>query len=720
MPPISRVAPRATLTILMLAGLALTRAIPARGDEADSVRVMKHQPTKYQVVVSATRTAMDPAEVPNAASVVSGADLRRRGAHTLADALQDVVGLDTGDGSDNGMRLPNLGLWGLKEFDALLITIDGVPVGGPFKPSLSEIDVGDIDRIEIVKGPQGSLYGVSGFAGMVQVFSRRDEAGHGHLSVGGGSFAEKRAEAGIQQTFAGGLRARLTGSTERADGWQDRTGHELDRGGLSLAQEFGRSRLDLDLFGDRDNQKWGTPLPFDSGAPLPGFERDRNYAVLGARIEHRVFGAASHLTIPLVEGRRIEGTLGYTRDQQTSLRSFPMDFPNPDTAGSAGVLLTPLETTVYGDAHLVSDFRLGGKHEFVGGSAITWGRTTASGIGFDFDQALANPATVPGVEEVPVGDHRSFEDRRTFLGVYAHDAWTPRERLTLAGGGRYDNADEKLHAFGQEVGGPAATTDDAKTTGAWSGDLSALIRLAPTGSSSDVVNLYGNWKSSFKPAAPNLTEAENARILEPERSHSIEGGIKLRGFARQIELNASMFQMDFHNMVVANLDSLGNPVQLNAGHERFKGQEVDVTLSPGALPGLSIAAGFAHHDARFVQFTFVTPAGLFRNVSGKRLELVPRDLWNARIAWHAPIGVGIWGAVRHQGERPFNRRNTFFAPSFDEYDAGASYDFGRGQITVTGRNLGDDRHVVSESDIGDSQFYVAPPARMSAQLTVHF
>ena len=708
---------------VVLAAIAIAGPGAARGDSADddSARVMRHAPTKYQVLVSASRTSKDPIEVPNGATVVSGAELRRRGARTVADALEDVVGLDTGDGSDNGLRLPNIGLWGLKEFDALLITLDGVPVGGPFNPSLAQIDVSDIDRIEIVKGPQGTLHGLAGFAGMIQIFSRHDEAEHGHVGVGGGSFSDLRADAGLRRQLGKGFDARLTGATERSDGWQDRTGSALDRGRLELGRNFGKARASLDLTGFRDNQKWGTPLPYDAGEVLPGFERDRNYAVLGARIEHRVYSAATHVSAPIVESTHIEGLLSYTRDDQTSLRSFPMDFPNPDTTGSEGVLLKPRETSVFGDLHLVSEFEAGGSHEFVGGSAITWGRTTASGIGFDFDQALADPSTIPGVEDITVGDNRSFDDKRTFVGVYAHDAWTPVNRVTIGGGGRYDHADEKLHAFGEEVGFPAEVSDDSKSTGAWSGDLSLLFRLAPPSSPMfDAVNLYGNWKSSFKPAAPNLTEAEAAEILEPERTHSLEGGIKLRGWERQVELNAAIFQMDFSNMVVANLDSLGNPELLNAGRERFKGEEVEVTLAPSALTGLSLTGGYAHHDARFVEFTFVTPDGTFRDVSGKRLELVPTDLWNAKLAWRGLHGVGVWGAVRHQGARPLNRRNTFWVDSYEEYDAGASYDFGHGTISVVGRNLGDDRHLVSESDIGDSEFYVAPPARVSAQLTLRY
>ena len=112
-------------------------------------------------------------DVTGSVAVVTGEELRRTGARTLQDALQDVVGVEAAGGSDGGPRFPNLGMWGLKEFDALLVTVDGVPAGGPFNPSLAQIPIEDIDQIEIAKGPQGTLYGVSAFAGMVQVFTRR-------------------------------------------------------------------------------------------------------------------------------------------------------------------------------------------------------------------------------------------------------------------------------------------------------------------------------------------------------------------------------------------------------------------------------------------------------------------------------------------------------------------------------------------------------------------
>jgi outer membrane receptor protein involved in Fe transport len=320
-----------------------------------------------------------------------------------------------------------------------------------------------------------------------------------------------------------------------------------------------------------------------------------------------------------------------------------------------------------------------------------------------------------------VGDHRSFDDKRTFVGVYAHDEWTPVKAFSLSGGGRFDRVSETLSAFGQEVGFPAVTTSDSRSEGAWSGDLGAIVRLVPESARQvGAVNLYGNWKSSFKPAAPNLTEAENATILDPERTHSIEGGVKTRLFDDQLSLDVSGFQMDFHNMVVAIQDASLQPQLVNAGHERFKGWEVSLGAAPRQVPGLRLGAGYGWHDPRFVNFTFFTPDGTFRDVGGNLIELAPRLVWNARAVYAPEAGLGAWVAVRHQGERALNRRNRFFDPPFSEVDAGLTLETPRLRVNVSGRNLGDDRHYVAESELGDSQFYVSPPRRVVAELTLPF
>src|SRR5438552_173374 len=70
--------------------------------------------------------------------------------------------------------------------------------------------------------------------------------------------------------------------------------------------------------------------------------------------------------------------------------------------------------------------------------------------------------------------------------------------------------------------GPLELADDHRADHDWSGDLSGLVRLLPNPTPMlDAVNAYASWKSSFKPAAPNLQEPEGAKILDPEHTHSI-------------------------------------------------------------------------------------------------------------------------------------------------------------------------------------------------------
>jgi iron complex outermembrane recepter protein len=673
------------------------------------------------VVVSATRGSELETEIPGDVTVVTGEELRARNVTNLADALQDVVGLDTGMGSDNGARQPNVGLWGLKEFDALLFMVDGVPIGGPFNPSLSQIDIDDIDHIEIVKGPQGTLYGVSAFAGMVQVFTKSGREGSG-IHAAGGSFSQGRV-GGSTVVPIGSASLRLFGTFDRAKGWQDRTDYKDDRGGFRLDAPLahgGRFSIVYDMF--RNTQFFGSPLPVDppTGETIPGFRIDRNYAPIGARIDHRVYALTTSASIPLSSSLLLENVLAATRDDQISARSFIREVEDNQAAAS-GVAIRPREDDLYDDLHLVSTFSAAGTHRLIAGGAITWGRTTASGFGFDFDLQI-DPVVVPNLADIPPGDERSFRDRRTFVGVYVNDEWTPVPFLTITAGARYDRVSEKLFARQQEVGtAEPDETSDERSEGSWSGGGSILGRILSgrTGILNEA-NVYFSGKSAFKPAAPNLSEAENARILNPERTYSEEAGVKTRWLDRQLSFNASYFHMIFKNLVVSILGVDGNPELVNAGEERFQGWEFDLGFHPAALPDFSLLAGYAHHDAKYVRFTFIDPEEGPLDASGQRLELTPRDLWNVSASYHPSAGFGGWVAVRHQNRRPFDKINEAYMPSFFEYDAGVSYAFGNARLSLVGRNLGDSRHFVAESEIGDAQNYVAPPRRFLAELSVRF
>lgn len=655
-------------------------------------------------------------DVTGSVSVVKGEDLRRTGARTLQDALQDIVGVEAAGGSDGGPRFPNLGMWGLKEFDALLVTVDGVPAGGPFDPSLAQIPIEDIDRIEIAKGPQGTLYGVSAFAGMVQVFTRRGK--NTSATFGLGSWNDRHGSLSWEKHDGPSI-TRVAGSMFRDNGFQDGTASSVDRLSIGYGQRAREGSWDVTLGVLRDTAHWGSPLPIAGGEFVSGFEVDRNYAVGGARMDHRVYSLSSTVTRNLSAQVQLVNTLGLTRDEQIAVRSF-IDGVDGSTATAHGTSLRPVQTTFFEDARIVTT---SGSNRLVTGIALTSGRTTADGTGFDLTLTTGPNPVVPSIDSLPVRDTRSAEDKRTFWGFYANDTWTPWKWLALTFGARYDRTDESLSAVVDEVGGsgPEGGSDE-RTDGNWSGGVSALIRIVdgkPKGFLS-TLHLYAAAKSNFKPAAPNILEAEATTILEPERSRSGEAGLKARLFGGAVSLEASLFHMSLENVVVSTIGPGGRPALTNAGEERFQGFEGQLTWAPAAWKWFSLGAGYAHHDATYVSFSFVTPDGELVVVDGKRVELVPRDLWNVRLAWAPKTGLGIWGAVRHQGIRPYTRRNTAYAPAFYEWDAGVSWENDWLRLSFSGRNLGDDRHVVTESELGDAQFYLAPPKRYVGEITLRF
>ncbi len=121
------------------------------------------------VEVVATRTPEAPGEVPIAIETISGDELRSRGVTDLRGALALATGVSIAPGGDGGPASAVPEFWGLKEFDAFLLVVDDVPWGGAFNPALSTLNLNDVERIEILRGPAPVMYGATSFVGVIHV-----------------------------------------------------------------------------------------------------------------------------------------------------------------------------------------------------------------------------------------------------------------------------------------------------------------------------------------------------------------------------------------------------------------------------------------------------------------------------------------------------------------------------------------------------------------------
>ncbi len=241
------------------------------------------------IVVTATRTATAAGRTGASVTVVTGEALRERGATTLLEALAGLPGVVlTRSGPAAGTA--TLMLRGAKG-EHLLVLIDGVAANDPMSPGggfdWNTLTAEGIERIEIVRGPQSTLYGSDAMAGVIQIITRRPQEGppRPYLSLEAGSYRALNGTAGLTGEVAGtgyrldvgghrlgGLSSATdpTAGPPEPDGWSAWSGslrleRPLASGRLTGTLRGSRSRFDLDDFGgpggdDPNSLSWKADL----------------------------------------------------------------------------------------------------------------------------------------------------------------------------------------------------------------------------------------------------------------------------------------------------------------------------------------------------------------------------------------------------------------------------------------------------------------------------
>ena len=201
-----------------------------------------------QLVVTGTKLEVQSDRYPGMVTVVGGDELRARGVTTLRSALALVAGVDAPPGGDAGPAGAVPAFWGLQEFDAFLLVVDGVPLGGAFNPNIPALDFTGVERIEVLRGAAPVSYGATSFVGVIQVFHYKAGDTPGLVTASGGTpgIASASLTAGLPQL--GDLGQSIMLRAETRGFAQDRSGYDRFHGLYRLGGEtpIGRVRLDLE------------------------------------------------------------------------------------------------------------------------------------------------------------------------------------------------------------------------------------------------------------------------------------------------------------------------------------------------------------------------------------------------------------------------------------------------------------------------------------------
>jgi len=400
-----------------LAGILLAAA-PALGLMA----LAQTAPERDTVVIQGLRLEQTEAEAGTAVAVVTADDIGRRALSTGGDAVAIVPGVTVSQsGSFGGVSYARIRG---NAAGQTLVLVDGVPVNDVSSPGggfdFSTFDLADVDRIEVLRGPQSTLWGSDAIGGVISVVTQKPETGFGWRGF---------AEAGSFETFHGG--GSVSGANDAAEGrlsavWQTSDGiskadkrngnSEMDgfeslsisgRGGFRIAEGV---RADF-------TARW-SDAEFDlDGFPPPIYD----LADTAATSTSEGLSGSATLTA-LAFGGTLENVLQVTR----------AELDRSDDDGSGFIIGNSGERTGY---------------RYSGNAKIAEGHQL--GFGVEREESAANG------EEAEANS------------VFALYAWSPIEALTLTGGLRYDDDDRYGSETTAKIAASWTVADGVRLRATW-------------------------------------------------------------------------------------------------------------------------------------------------------------------------------------------------------------------------------------------------------------
>ncbi|MEN2975792.1 TonB-dependent receptor [Tistrella bauzanensis] len=498
---------------------------PARADEALS-----------PLVVSATRTAVDPDRIGSAVTVIEGDSLRQAGTVFVVDALRRAPGVSFsrtgGPGSATNLRLRGT------DDSQTKILIDGVEVNDPASASggfdLGRLLADDVDRIEVLRGPQSALYGADAIGGVVNIITRRGlrDGGHGvegDASVEAGAYRSQRVSAALRAAGAG-WDAAISAVDFRTEGFSRLEGGREDDGftGTQIGLSGGVTLSDM-LALEATGTAARTSADFDpsSNPEAPGTNDALSYS-------GRLTAIAT-----LADGRV---------ENRTTLSGARLDRESNN----------PLS-------------RFQARTEFDG---VRQGIETQTDIMVDDHDDILTLGLGTETERATIRDARALGDPVTttlkadatttaIFGQYQAGLW---DQVYLTAGLRRDDHD----AFG------ASTT--WRFTGAWVIPGTGITLRGSLGTGTKAPSLYQLYHPTYGDAS-----------LDVEKSCGYDLGIEQSFLEERLTLGATWFRNDIRNML--SFDSAASRYR-NTARARTEGVELSARATPADL--LSLQAAYTY------------------------------------------------------------------------------------------------------------------------------
>jgi iron complex outermembrane receptor protein len=638
-----------------------------------------------EVVVTAEKRATNLQSTALAMSAISGDELRSRQVTDVQALSQTVPGVDFADLqgqariSIRGVTWDNLHTG---DESPVAYYVDGIYVA---RPAAVMPTFFDVDRVEVVRGPQGTLYGRNATGGVVNVITGDPtDTPHGFLNLTAGNYAAVTAEGAVSGPLASGVSGRIAFQTVNHDGYGVDTTNQLPvedqhtqamRGKLrfKLADNFD-VLVSADYMHEKDHAdayhylgpgKAGVvPLGVARGGVIDSDPRD--LASDGGPLNDRTFWGAmadAHLKLGSVDIRSITGYR----------HSFYQ------TTSDTDMTSTPISTFIqYEDSRQYSqELRFSGG--LAGGDWLLgayYFNESLYGINAsNLTASLLSPtgATSPLLVGSDPGGRLTTKAYAAF-GQYRYPF---TERLAATVGGRYSDEQKGVNDFsfsdfvdpatGQVVFPPFPPNATANRQVASTTFTSFTPKAGLEYQANGRTFLYASYSQGFKSGGYNLGAI--APPFKPARVTQYELGGKIDWLRDVLRTNVAVFYSKYDNMqvnILIPVDGLPRGFLENAANSHIKGAELEVVAVP--TRHLRLDLSYAYLDARYVTFSSIDAANTqlgLQNLSGHRLIQAPPYTVNLAATYTVPTRVGDFSL---RGEGRWEGR-VYFTPFQDPIES---------------------------------------------------
>ncbi|MCC5886724.1 MAG: TonB-dependent receptor [Gammaproteobacteria bacterium] len=605
-----------------------------------------------EVVVTAQRRAESMQTVAIAVSAFSEEELASRRIDGLGSLASRTPGFAIGEFMPSQ---PQVYIRGIGSND------DGPGADPSTAVFLDEVYVGraagwtanlfDLERVEVLRGPQGTLYGKNVVGGAVNMISRKpDEEFRARISGSVGSYDLREFQGLLNFPLADNLFGKIAYSSRSRDGYlKSLVGDFPEFFPLQDPVQLGRfNQLDRGTESLRANLRWLASENLEINVSVdnakldenaPGFHRVGANAADVQAFSGLIENYQNRPRVNLQErsGRTTNETTGFMarvdyelgwatltsisayRESETlntdcchlnNEREAALLASSPSAPAGGNVLLAPAGNVQDESADQFSqELRLTstgtGALEWVAG--LYYLREEARRIE-TFDYGLGRFDGAGGVNViVPPSLGKSDQDARTeSIAAYGQATWSVTDRMRLTAGARWTK-DDKRQATSVQAGGLLfRETFEVNQSDSWS---ELTPRFVIDYQASEDVFVYALASKGFKSGGfQGQPPAEiNATLpFLPETAWLYEAGIKSDWFDRRARVNLAVFYTDYSDLQVLQLltpvetPGVSVLVAQNAADARVQGVELELTVLP--LPGLTVTASYAYLDATFKEF----------------------------------------------------------------------------------------------------------------------